>query len=75
MQARNRRSGFTMRPNTNISRLAATISPAMSPTRAPARRVPISAVSTATATADSPETSRAAVSVGPSHANAPVISQ
>src|SRR5215467_10341214 len=75
MSATNRRSGFTMRPKRNISRLAATISPAMSPTRAEPMRVPISAVSTATATAERAETRRAAVSLGPSQENALAISQ
>ncbi len=75
MQATKSRSGLTMRPKRNISRLAATISPAISPTRAEARRVPMRPVITATATAASPETRRAALSVGPSQAKAPAISQ
>ena len=75
MQATKSMSGLTMRPKRKTSRLAATISPAMRPTRAEASRVPMSAVSTATATAESADTSRAAVSVGPSHAKAPAMSQ
>ena len=55
MQATKSRSGLTMRPKRKISRLAATISPAMSPTRAEPRRAPMSAVSTATPTAASAE--------------------
>ena len=75
MQATKSMSGLTMRPKRKTSTLAATINPAMRPTRAEARRVPMSVVSTATATAASADGSRAAISVGPSQAKAAAMSQ